>query len=152
VVLSRDDESAGVVGGGRMVGLKLEVKDDGTGIPPEIQKKVFTCFFRGHYSGSSSCSGSTTTTTDAPGHGLGLAITKELVELMRGRIHLDSTVGVGSVFTVTIGLEEVCTTGSMVQESGRNQEENEDMCLKDMGSLRILSVEDLVPNQMGEWV
>ena len=59
--------------------VRLIVKDNGVGIPPELQEKVFEPLF----------------TTKAPevGTGLGLAICKELVGRMGGEIKLHSTVG-----------------------------------------------------------
>src|SRR5215813_9019017 len=62
--------------------VRLIVKDNGVGIPPELQEKVFEPLF----------------TTKAPevGTGLGLAICKELVGRMGGEIKLHSTVGVGT--------------------------------------------------------
>ena len=62
--------------------VRVIVKDNGGGIPPELQEKVFEPLF----------------TTKAPevGTGLGLAICKELVDRMGGEIKLHSTVGVGT--------------------------------------------------------
>jgi signal transduction histidine kinase len=62
--------------------VRLIVKDNGVGIPPELQDKVFEPLF----------------TTKAPevGTGLGLSICKELVGRMGGEIKLHSTVGVGT--------------------------------------------------------
>jgi len=62
--------------------VRVIVKDNGVGIPPELQDKVFEPLF----------------TTKAPevGTGLGLSICKELVGRMGGEIKLHSTVGVGT--------------------------------------------------------
>lgn len=63
----------------------IEVSDTGSGIPPERQASIFERFSRGE--------GST-------GLGLGLAIARELTEVIGGRIEVKSTAGEGSVFTV----------------------------------------------------
>lgn len=63
------------------------VADTGYGIPPDEQNKVFDKFFRG-----------SAIPEEARGAGLGLAITKSLVELHGGRIWLESTQGRGSRF------------------------------------------------------
>ena len=74
--------------------LLLTVWDNGIGIPPEEQEKIFGAF----------------TQVDNPaqlthgGTGLGLAITKRLVELMGGRIWVESSPGSGSAFHVALTL------------------------------------------------
>lgn len=70
--------------------VKVMVKDSGVGISPEDQDRLFTKFTRIR----------TDQTRDIPGTGLGLWITKELVERMHGKIYLDSIPHQGSVFTV----------------------------------------------------
>ncbi len=72
--------------------LKLRVADTGIGIPPEYQEKIFKPFYQ--QSGS--------ITRRHGGAGLGLPISKRLIERMKGRIDLESATGLGSVFTVTI--------------------------------------------------
>ncbi len=67
------------------------VTDTGCGIPPLELDKIFDRFFRGE-----------TVPTEARGAGLGLAITKSLVELHDGRIWVESTVGEGSLFYFTL--------------------------------------------------
>jgi signal transduction histidine kinase len=62
--------------------VRVLIKDNGCGIPPELQHKVFEAFF--------------TTKRAGLGTGLGLAICKELVERMRGQIRLQSTPSVGT--------------------------------------------------------
>ena len=72
--------------------LTLQIKDTGIGIPEEFREKVFEEFAQ--------------VQTDArrsyEGTGLGLAMVKDLVELMNGTLTLESEVGVGSCFTVTL--------------------------------------------------
>ena len=69
--------------------VQVEVKDNGIGIPPESQDKVFNRFYRVDDSRS-----------QTKGYGLGLAISKSIVDLHRGKITLTSALNEGSVFTV----------------------------------------------------
>jgi len=68
----------------------LRVTDQGIGIPPEDQAHLFEPFHRAANVGT------------IPGSGLGLAITKKAVELHGGSIRVESTVGCGTTFTVTL--------------------------------------------------
>ena len=70
--------------------LKIIIKDTGRGISEDQKQYLFTKFYRLDSDKDS----------DIGGMGLGLAITKSLVELMNGRITCDSTFGEGSIFTV----------------------------------------------------
>jgi signal transduction histidine kinase len=66
------------------------VRDDGTGIAPDALPHIFERFYRGQVSRS------------GVGAGLGLSIAKELVTAQGGSITVESEVGQGSVFTVTL--------------------------------------------------
>lgn len=66
----------------------IEVEDNGQGIPPEHQAKIFELFFRASHQGS--------------GSGLGLYILKRSVDRLNGNIEMKSEVGVGSIFTVKL--------------------------------------------------
>ena len=70
----------------------FKIKDQGIGIPPEDQVHLFESFYRANNVGNIS------------GNGLGLAIVKSSVDLHSGNITVDSEVGVGTTFTVTIPL------------------------------------------------
>jgi signal transduction histidine kinase len=75
--------------------LKLVVSDTGIGIPREELNKIFEEFQRGDSS----------STKNYRGTGLGLAIARKFVNLLGGEISVESEVGKGSVFTVTLPLE-----------------------------------------------
>lgn len=68
----------------------LRVRDHGKGIPEEDQKRIFERFVRAVTSGSVS------------GLGLGLYISKEIIELHHGKISVESTVGKGTTFTIVL--------------------------------------------------
>ena len=72
--------------------LQIEVADNGIGISPEQQKKLFSAFGQAE-SGIS---------REFGGTGLGLAISKRIVDLMDGRIWIESEIGKGSKFIFTI--------------------------------------------------
>lgn len=71
--------------------IAIAVADTGTGIPPENMGKLFEPLF----------------TTKAKGIGLGLAVSRKLVEANGGRIQVQSTLGAGTTFTVYLPRIEV---------------------------------------------
>jgi len=68
----------------------ISVRDTGPGIPPDVLPHIFERFYRGEVSRSGVSTG------------LGLAIAKELIEAQGGAISVESQLGQGSVFTVTL--------------------------------------------------
>jgi signal transduction histidine kinase len=72
--------------------VEMIVSDTGPGIPPEELEKIFERFYRADAS----------RTRATGGFGLGLAIAREMVDAMGGRISVESTPGQGSRFTVTL--------------------------------------------------
>lgn len=81
--------------------LKLRVKDTGIGIPKDKQKSIFEGFTQ--------ADGEKTREHD--GLGLGLTISRKLVELHGGRIWLSSEVGKGSEFSLTLPLKPIGVFG-----------------------------------------
>ncbi|MCA1899400.1 MAG: PAS domain S-box protein [Chloroflexi bacterium] len=73
----------------------MRVADTGAGIPKEAQELIFEAFRQVDNA----------ITRHNRGTGLGLSITKQLVELMNGKLELESEVGRGSVFTVILPLQ-----------------------------------------------
>ncbi len=77
--------------------VKFEVKDNGIGMSKEYQDKIFDAFTREEKE----------TTKGIQGTGLGMAITKNLVQMMGGTIAIDSEEGKGSKFTITLRLQSI---------------------------------------------
>ncbi|MBO9582479.1 MAG: hybrid sensor histidine kinase/response regulator, partial [Sphingobium sp.] len=82
----------------------FEVRDTGPGIPPEDHERIFERFERG---GAAGPSPTTQSGKIKPGAGLGLAIARTIVEILGGRLELESEVGVGTCFRITMMLSEV---------------------------------------------
>jgi two-component system phosphate regulon sensor histidine kinase PhoR len=79
--------------------VSLVVADDGPGIPAEHLPRLFERFYRVDAGRS----------RELGGTGLGLSIVKHMVEAMRGSVSVESTVGKGSTFTVTLGSYDATT-------------------------------------------
>jgi len=105
---------------GEKVQLKFSVRDTGMGMTPEQSAKLFQPFVQADSS----------TTRKHGGTGLGLTICRRLVELMSGRVWLESEAGVGSTFffTVWLGIGSTTSTRKMVPEK--------------LARLRVLVVDD----------
>lgn len=90
---------------------RTEIEDNGIGIAPEFIPHLFETFAREK----------NTTQSKTAGMGLGMAIVKKLVELMGGSIDVESEIGKGTKFIVTIPHripeeEEICKKGSGEKE------------------------------------
>ena len=68
----------------------ISIRDTGIGILEDEQKKVFDRFYRG------------SKTYDVFGSGLGLAISRSMINLHHGEIKVDSKVGKGSTFIISL--------------------------------------------------
>ena len=108
------------------VTLRFSIKDTGIGMNPEETEKLFTAFSQADASISRKYGGT----------GLGLAVSKRLVEMMGGKISVESELGVGSTFhfTVSFGRQTISDTNPH-QMSSRLKE------------FRILAADDDVPDK-----
>lgn len=87
--------------------LHLRVVDTGIGIPEDKQDKIFESFSQAD----------TSTTRKFGGTGLGLSITSHLAELMGGRVWVESELGKGSTFHVTVWVDTLDESEPEVDES-----------------------------------
>lgn len=122
---------------GSEVMLLFSVIDEGIGIPKDKQDKIFDIFAQADDS----------TTRRFGGTGLGLAISKRLVEMMGGRIWVESEVSKGSTFNFT-------ATFKLVKESALNSVSDIDLEAIDekfmeeqLRGLKVLLAEDNLVNQ-----
>jgi len=115
--------------------LYFEVRDTGIGIPAEKTSRLFKPFTQVDSS----------TTRRYGGTGLGLAISKKLVELMGGRIWVESKLGEGSVFHFTIFADAALVTPGTGMKSENEAKYSQ---LEGREQIRILLAEDNVVNQM----
>ena len=95
------------------------VKDNGIGMSPEFVEHIFEPFERE----------STVTQSGIQGTGLGMAITKNIVEMMNGTISVESEAGKGSTFTVELELK--------LQDTEKTAQQ-----IKELEGLRALVVDD----------
>ena len=79
---------------------EIQVRDDGSGIPPEILPRIFEPFM--------------TTKEGGQGVGLGLAVSHSIVEAHRGKITVQSEVGRGTTFTITLPLNGQTELASVI--------------------------------------
>ena len=106
--------------------LIITITDNGIGMSEEFQKRIFEAFERER----------NTTLSHIDGSGIGMGITKKLVELMDGTIEVKSKQGKGSTFTVTIPCRKASEDDSLVKKNSNLSNKN---CLN---GVRILLVED----------
>lgn len=108
--------------------IRIEVEDDGYGMTPEYLETIFDAFTRAENS----------TTNKVQGTGLGMAITKNIVELMGGTIEVFSEVDKGSLFRVDLELRVAETPEGTA--GGRSEAEPEEEA--DLTGMRFLAAED----------
>jgi signal transduction histidine kinase len=76
-------------------GISIAVKDNGIGIAADDVKKVFTSFYRSPEG------------REFPGSGIGLYVTKKIIELFNGTITIESAIGSGAVFVIKFPPEKI---------------------------------------------
>ncbi|MBK5939784.1 ATP-binding protein [Halochromatium roseum] len=104
--------------------IKVQVRDTGIGIAPDVAKTLFQPFTQADAS----------TTRRFGGTGLGLAISKRLIEMMGGEIGFDSRVGEGSTFWFKVRLAVAQTSAEDIDA--------------DLIGIRVLIVDDNRTNRM----
>jgi signal transduction histidine kinase/DNA-binding NarL/FixJ family response regulator len=109
--------------------LEISVKDSGIGIPPEKIQKIFNRFYQ--VDGSNR--------REREGTGIGLALTKELVELHKGSIRADSIEGEGTTFIICIPLLRNHLIPEEILGSDRIEEEAIDLLTEDISPAIIKS-------------
>jgi two-component system sensor histidine kinase/response regulator len=107
--------------------LHFSVRDTGIGIAPEVQEEIFQAFTQADNS----------TTRRYGGTGLGLAIARKLVELMGGRLWVESAIGKGSTFHFTAVFDRGQSSSGVQGVEG----------LSALDGLRVLVVDDNSTNR-----
>jgi signal transduction histidine kinase/CheY-like chemotaxis protein len=131
---ARADANSGGLRAADAVPLRIEVRDTGPGIVPEARARVFQAFVQADG----------TRTRRHGGTGLGLTITRQLVELMGGQIGLESEPGRGCTFWVTVPLEPAADHSAPASPAG-------------LAGLRVLVVDDnpttrlILERQLAGW-
>ncbi|MBR2765036.1 MAG: response regulator, partial [Blautia sp.] len=87
--------------------LRFVITDTGIGMEKEYISRIFETFSQED----------ATTTNPYGGSGLGMALTKNIVEMMNGEIQVNSEKGVGSVFTITVTLKSSSQTAHQIHET-----------------------------------
>lgn len=102
--------------GGRPI-LKLKIKDTGIGISPEDINSIFDRFYQVDYAERNRQAST----------GIGLALTKELVELMQGQIEVQSSLGEGTEFILYLPIEATVEATAGVLAVEQDEVEKEEM-------------------------
>ena len=116
--------------------LKFAVQDEGIGIAPENQARIFTGFTQAEAS----------TTRRFGGTGLGLAISQKLIDLMGGRLELQSALGLGSQFYFTVPLLPAAEVAAPAGQHG-GAPVGQSASPAGLSGLRVLVAEDNFVNQ-----
>ena len=118
--------------------LHFTVRDSGMGMSDDQRAGLFESFTQGDPSISRRFGGA----------GLGLAISKSLVELMNGRIWVESTPGEGSTFHFTVRLRHQAGVPAMPAQDADPPHQHIDEVVASLRGARVLVVEDNAINQL----
>lgn len=113
---------------------ELRVKDSGIGMTREFAEKVFEAFERER----------TSTVSGIQGTGLGMAITKSIVDLMGGSINVETAPGKGTEFIVKLLLR---TVDPDPEEAARPEEKEKSKPAADFSTMRLLLTDDIMINR-----
>jgi signal transduction histidine kinase/AmiR/NasT family two-component response regulator len=116
--------------------VSVSVSDTGMGMSPETLTKLFQPFSQAD----------ARITREYGGSGLGLSICSAFVELMGGKVEVQSVVGEGSCFTVHLPM--VCVTSEQVQNGGEVDSQNDLPPCPSDAAMRILVAEDNPTNRL----
>jgi len=127
--------------------LEFIVKDSGVGIPEDKISSIFESFTQA----------SSSTTRTHGGTGLGLTISKQLIELQGGQIWINSVFGSGSEFCFNLDFENTLQNIENELHNEIEEKKSNDKILEELKGINILLVEDHPINQMlamkvlGDW-
>jgi signal transduction histidine kinase/CheY-like chemotaxis protein len=116
---------------GELATVRFEVEDSGIGMSAEVQQRVFEAFYQADHD----------STRRHGGVGLGLTITRDLVRLMGGSMHLNSAAGQGTRVRLDIPLAELARHTPEVSLSSPHE-------ATALQNMRVLVVEDDPVNSM----
>lgn len=103
---------------------RFEIEDTGIGMSPEYLRHIFEPFTQEKQDARSRYQGT----------GMGMAITKKLVEKMNGKIHVESTPGVGTKFTIELPF--------VIDHESSSENQVKDDEIKSIAGMNILIAED----------
>ena len=112
--------------------IKFTVTDTGIGISPEQQAHLFQSFNQAE----------SNTTRKFGGTGLGLTISKDIIEMMGGKIWIDSELGKGAVFSFIVPLKRVVQKAPLAIEKDADPD-----IIQSFEGFRILLAEDIAINR-----
>ncbi|MBQ1502241.1 MAG: response regulator, partial [Firmicutes bacterium] len=108
---------------------EIRVRDNGIGMSEEFLPKIFEAFEREK----------TSTVSGIQGTGLGMAITKSIIDLMDGTIDIITEQGKGTEFIINVRFKLVERSAAAAEENGSDQ--------ADFSSMKLLLVEDILINR-----